>query len=142
MPKVDLSNVEMKSFEPLPFDRVIVKIDDILGEKAKRSGEDKARFVATAVRDMQGNEIRGNRKVFYEVSLTPEAAWNLLRTLVALGDSEEEARRAVDIIEEKADYIGRETVAVLYIDDSEAAKGSSGKPKQKCRRFEPLPAKK
>jgi hypothetical protein len=137
--KVNLAGVEMRSFEPLPLDQVVVRVDDVVYvEKSKRSGEPKVQFVMTAVRDLKGNPIPGNRKLFYEVSLSENSLWNVKRTLVALGDAPEDLEGEIDI--EKADYINREAVAVLYIDDSEAAKGTTGKPKQKVRRLQPLPA--
>lgn len=136
--KVNLAGVEMRSFEPLPLDQVIAKVDDVVyTEKSKRSGEPKVQFVMTVVRDLKGNPIPGNRKLFYEVSLAETSLWNVKRTLVALGDAPEDLEGEIDI--EKADYVNRETVAVLYIDDSEAAKGATGKPKQKVRRLQPLP---
>ena len=137
--KVNLTGVEMKSFDPLPLDRVIIKVDDVVyQEKSKRSGEPKVQFVMTALKDMQGAEIPGNRKVFYEVSLAEGALWNVKRTLIALGDDPKDLEGNIDI--EKEDYVNRKAVAVLYVDDSEAAKGATGKPKQKVRRLEPLPA--
>jgi len=87
---------------------------------------------------MQGNPIPGNRKLFYEVSLQDASLWNLKRTLAALGDDPEDLEGEIDI--EKSDYINRKAVAVLYIDDSPAALGATGTPKQKVRRLQPLPA--
>jgi len=137
--KVDLTGVEMRSFEPLPYNQVVAEVDDLIfHEKSKRSGAPKVQFVMTAKTDMEGNEIPGNRKLFYEVSLLDKSLWNLKRTLVALGDNPEDLEGEIDI--EKDDYIGRQAVAVLYVDDSPAALGTTGTPKQKVRRLQPLPA--
>jgi hypothetical protein len=137
--KVNLTGVEMRSFEPLPLDQVVARLDDVVyQEKSKRSGEPKVQFVMTALRDLKGNVVPGNRRLFYEVSLQDKSLWNLKRTLVALGDDLEDLEGEVDI--EKSDYVNRECVAVLYIDDSEAAKGTTGVAKQKVRRLQPLPA--
>jgi len=137
--KVNLTGVEMKSFEPLPLDKAVVKVDDIVFyEKSKRSQQPKVQFVMTALADLEGNEIPGNRKLFYEVSLADTALWNLKRTLIALGDAPEDLEGDVDI--EKEDYVNRQAVAVLRIDDSPAALGTTGTPKQKVSRLEPLPA--
>ena len=137
--KVNLSGVEMRSFEPLPLDQVIAKVDDVVyTEKSKRSGEPKVQFPMTVLTDIHGVPIPGNRKIFYEVSLQDASLWNLKRTLVALGDKLEDLEGEIDI--EKSDYVGRKALAVLYIDDSAAALGSTGTPKQKVRRLMPLPA--
>lgn len=135
--KVDLTGIEMRSFEPLPFDYCVVEVDDLVfTEKSKRSGAPKVQFVMTAKEDPEGNPIPGNRKLFYEVSLQEQSLWNLKRTLAALGDNPEDLDGELDI--EKEDYVGRQAKAILYIDDSPAALGSTGQPKQKVRRLQPL----
>jgi len=136
--KVNLAGVELKSFEPLPLDKVVIKVDDIVyQEKSKRSGQPKVQFVMTALSDLEGNEVPGNRKLFYEASLAETALWNLKRTLIALGDAPEDLEDKIDI--EKEDYVNRQAVAVLHIDDSPEALGTTGTPKQKVSRLEPLP---
>lgn len=135
--KVNLTGVELKTFEPLPYDRVVIRVKDLVEEKARTSDNQKIRWISTAVCDMEGNQIEGNRQVFYETTLVEDALWNLKRTLVALGDDPEELDEEINI--EKEDYIGRHAVAVLYLDDSPEALGTTGKPKQKVSRFEPLP---
>lgn len=136
--KVDLTGVELRSFEALPMDRCLAEVDDLVfTEKSKRSGAPKVQFVMTAKEDPEGNPIPGNRKLFYEVSLQEQSLWNLKRTLAALGDSPEDLEGELEL--EKEDYVGRQAIAILYIDDSEAARGSTGQPKQKVRRLQPLP---
>ena len=136
--KVNLTGVEVKSFEPLPLDKVVIKVDDVVyQERSKRSGQPKMQFVMTALSDLDGVGVPGNRKLFYEVSLADTALWNLKRTLIALGDSPEYLEAEIDI--EKEDYVNRQAVAVLYIDDSPEALGTTNTPKQKVSRLEPLP---
>jgi len=137
--KVDLTGVETRTFEPLPLDHCIVEVSDLVyTAESKRSKMPKLQFVLDAVSDLEGNKIEGKRKLFYEVSLGEASKWNLKRTLIALGDSEEDLEGEIEI--EKEDYVTRQAVAVLYMDDSPAARGSTGEPKQKVRRLQAIPA--
>ena len=137
--KVDLTGVEMRTFEPLPKDRYVIEVSDLVfTEESKRSKAPKVQFVMDVASDLDGAAVEGNRKLFYEVSLLPQSLWNLKRTLVALGDSPEDLEGELEV--EKEDYIGRRAVAVLYTDDSPEALGATGEPKQKVRRLQPLPA--
>ncbi len=137
--KVDFTGVEARTFDPLQMDHCVVEVADMVyTEKSKRSGAPKLQLVLTAVSDPDGNPIEGNRKLFYEISLQDQSLWNLKRTLLAFGDSEEDLQGEIEV--EKEDYVGRQAVAVLYMDDSPAARGSTGEAKQKVRRLQPLPA--
>jgi len=136
--KVDLTGVETRTFEPLPMDHCVAEVSDLVyTAESKRSKAPKVQFIMNAVSDLEGNPVEGNRKLFYEVSLQDQSLWNLKRTLIALGDSEEDLEGEIDI--EKEDYVGRQAVAVLYMDDSDAAKGVTGEAKQKVRRLQPMP---
>ncbi len=135
--KVDLTGVETKVFEPLPMDHCIIEVTDLVyTAESKRSKAPKFQFVMKAVSDLEGNPIEGNRKLFYEVSLTDQSKWNIKRTLIALGDLPEDLEGEIDI--EKEDYVGRQAVAILYMDDSDAAKGATGDAKQKVRRLQAI----
>lgn len=136
--KVDLTGIEARTFDPLPMDRCVAEVADLVfTEKSKRSGAPKLQFILNAVSDPDGNPVEGNRKLFYEVSLQEQSLWNLKRTLLALGDTPEDLEGEVDV--DKEDYVGRQAIAILYMDDSEAAKGATGEPKQKVRRLVALP---
>ena len=136
--KVDLTGVETRTFEPLPMDHCIVEVSDLVyTAESKRSKAPKVQFIMNAVSDLEGNPIEGNRKLFYEVSLQEQSLWNLKRTLIALGDSEEDLEGEIEL--EKEDYVGRQAIAVLYMDDSDAARGATGEAKQKVRRLQPMP---
>ncbi len=137
--KVDLTGVETRTFEPLPMDHCIVEVSDLVyTAESKRSKMPKLQFVLNAVADLAGNPIEGNRKLFYEVSLGDTSKWNLKRTLIALGDAEADLEGEIEI--EKEDYVSRRAIAVLYMDDSDAAKGATGEAKQKVRRLQAIPA--
>jgi len=137
--KVDLTGVEMRSFEPLPMDHCIAVVSDLVyTAESKRSKMPKLQFVLTAVSTLEGDPIEGNRKLFYEVSLGDTSKWNLKRTLIALGDSEGDLEGEIEI--EKEDYVDRQVVAILYMDDSPAARGATGEAKQKVRRLQAIPA--
>lgn len=132
--KVDLSGVETRIFEPLPMDRCIVEVTDLVfTEQSKRSKAPKLQFVFDALEGVDGIPVEGKRKLFYEVSLQDQSLWNLKRTLIALGDAPEDLEGEIEV--EKEDYVGRKAVAVLYLDDSPAALGVTGEPKQKVRRL-------
>ena len=136
--KVDLTGVETRTFEPLSMDHCVVEVSDLVyTAESKRSKAPKVQFIMNAVSDLEGNAIEGNRKLFYEVSLQDQSLWNLKRTLIALGDSEEDLEGEIEL--EKEDYVGRQAVAILYMDDSDAAKGATGEAKQKIRRLQPMP---
>jgi len=136
--KVDLTGVETRTFEPLAMDQCIVEGSGLVyTAESKRRKAPKVQFIMNAVSDLEGNPIEGNRKLFYEVSLQEQSLWNLKRTLIALGDSEEDLEGEIDL--EKEDYVGRQAIAVLYMDDSDAAKGTTGEAKQKVRRLLPMP---
>ena len=133
--KVDLTGVELKSFEPVPEGRYLATVSDLqYTDKSKASGKPKCQFVFDIVEGIDDNtrgllDVKG-RKAFYEISLQEQSRWNLLRTLVALGDKEEDLDGELDI--EKEDYIGRECVLLLGIrvyDDVE---------RQETRRVEPV----
>ena len=136
--KVDLTGVETRTFEPLPMDSCVIEVADLVyTEKSKRSRAPKLQFILTAVSDLEGNPIEGNRKLFYDVSLQDQSLWNLKRTLIALGDAPEDLEGEIEV--EKEDYVGRQAVAILYMDDSDAATGATAEAKQKVRRLQPIP---
>ena len=133
--KVDLTGVELKSFDPVPEGRYLAKVSDLqYTEKSKASGKPKCQFVFDILEGIDDNtrgllDVKG-RKAFYEISLQDQSKWNLVRTLVALGDTEEDLDGEMDL--EKEDYIGRECVLLMGIrmhDDIE---------RQETRRVEPV----
>jgi len=134
--KVDLTGVELKSFDPVPEGRYRAKVSDLqYNEKSKASGKPKVQFVFDIIEGVDANtsgllEVSG-RKAFYEISLQEQSLWNLMRTLVALGDDPEGLDGAQEI--EKEDYIGRECILLMGISIE-----YDGTPRQQTKRVEPL----
>jgi hypothetical protein len=138
--KVDLTGVEVKTFEPVPAGRYYAKVSDMVYNPAsKRSQKPKVQFTFTitgAADETTGKSVEAagvdltNRKAFYEVSLQDQSLWNLKRTLLALGDSAEDLEGELDL--EKEDYVDRDCILVLAVEEYE------GTPRQRTRRVEPL----
>jgi hypothetical protein len=136
--RVSLVGVELKEFDPVPVGRYLAKVSDMVYSAAsKRSKQPKVDITLDLVAAIDGDASvappYNNRKAFYTVSLQDSSKWNVLRTLVALGDDEEQLKAADELSIEKEDYIGRYTFALIGQEEYE------GVQRQRTRRLEPLP---
>ncbi|MEM3426759.1 MAG: hypothetical protein QW212_00665 [Nitrososphaerales archaeon] len=137
--KVNLSGVQLKDFDPVPAGRYLARVSDIVySEASKRSKQPKIDITLDLLKGLDGEATTeppyNGRKAFYTVSLQESSLWNLLRTLVALGDDEEDLKAAGELEISKEDYVGRFCVAVIGHEEYE------GVMRQRTRRLEPVPA--
>jgi len=137
--KVNLAGVELKEFDPVPVGRYLVRVSDMIYSAAsKRSKQPKVDITLDLLKGIDGQATTdppyNDRKAFYTISLQDSSKWNVLRTLVALGDKEEDLTNAEEIDIEKTDYVGRFCFALLGQEEYE------GVMRQRTRRLEPLPA--
>lgn len=138
--KVDLTGVELKSFDPVPEGRYKAEVSDLVyTAESKRSGKPKMQFTFNLVGPADAATVEvlnaagldvSKRKAFYEISLQEASLWNVKRTLVALGDRPEDLDNEVDI--DKEDYVGRECILVMGVEDYQ------GTLRQRTRRVEPV----
>lgn len=137
--KVNLAGVELKEFDPVPAGRYLARVSDMVYAAAsKRSKQPKVDITLDLIKGLDGDAVNytasEGRKAFYTMSLQEASKWNVLRTLVALGDNAEDLQNGDDIEIEKTDYIGRFTIALMGQEEFE------GVMRQRTRRLEPLPA--
>jgi len=119
-PVVNLTDVEIREFEPLPNGEYRVAVDQAEVRQAASSGHDNVLFVlkvtdVNRVRE-QVDDIPAlvGRTVPHGCSLQPQALWNLYRTLVALGTDPEELTGELDVNDEMLNaYLGNECVVTL-----------------------------
>ena len=133
--KVDLTGVELREFKPVTPGRYRAKVDDMVyTEKSKRSKQPKVQLTLTLLEGIDDNtkgyDPSTNRKAFYEFSLQEQSQWNVKRTLVALGDDPADLDGEIEI--NKEDYVGRECILVMAVEDYE------GIERQRTRRIEPI----
>jgi hypothetical protein len=136
--KVNLTGVELREFNPVPSGRYLAKVSDLVYSPAsKRSKQPKVDFTLDLLKGIDGDATTdppyNGRKAFYTVSLQETSMWNVLRTLVALGDKEDDLKATEELEIEKEDYLGRYTVAVMGQEEYE------GVMRQRTRRLEPVP---
>lgn len=135
--KVNLAGVELREFDPVPAGRYLAKVSDLIYSAAsKRSKQPKVDITLDLLQGIDGEATTvppyNNRKAFYTVSLQDSSKWNVLRTLVALGDDAEELQAAEELDIEREDYIGRFCFALLGQEEYE------GVMRQRTRRLEPV----
>lgn len=133
-----LAGVELKEFDPVPEGKYLGKVSDLIYASAsKRSKQPKMDLTLDLLAAVSGSASvappYNNRKAFYTVSLQDSSKWNVLRTLVALGDKEEELKAQEELEIEKIDYIGRFAIVVIGQEEYE------GVMRQRTRRLEPIP---
>jgi hypothetical protein len=135
--KVNLQGVELRDFDPVPTGRYLAKVSDLVYSAAsKRSKQPKVDLTLDLLKGVDGDATTeppyNNRKAFYTISLQDASKWNVLRTLVALGDKVEELQNADELEIEKEDYVGRFCFAVIGQEEYE------GVMRQRTRRLEPV----
>jgi hypothetical protein len=133
-----LAGVELKEFDPVPEGKYLGKVSDLIYAAAsKRSKQPKMDLTLDLLAAVSGGASVAppfnNRKAFYTVSLQDSSKWNVLRTLVALGDKEEELKAQEELDIEKMDYVGRFCIVVIGQEEYE------GVMRQRTRRLEPIP---
>lgn len=136
--KVNMTGVELKEFDPVPAGRYLARVSDMVYSAAsKRSKQPKVDITLDLLKGIDGEATTEapytNRKAFYTISLQDASMWNVLRTLVALGDDADELQAGGELELEKEDYIGRFCFALLGQEEYE------GVMRQRTRRLEPIP---
>lgn len=109
---VSFADVEVREFEPLPKARYLASVSacDYVEESA-RSGEPGVAWEFT----VKGGEFDG-RKAFLNQSLQKQSRWSVMRTLMALGYTEEELKAKDCDFEDPAvieDILTRDCVIVI-----------------------------
>ena len=122
MVKVDLSNQELLTFDPVPPGTYRVAVDQC-EERVAQSGADNIfmLFKVTDVLAVRGNDSSDGligKTIMHGMSLQPQALWNMFRTVLALGDDPEVVDSSdFDFICD--DYIAKECVVTVRIRDYE-----------------------